>query len=1186
MKNTMLKNAFSEIKKTKNRFFSIFGIIAIGTGFFAGLLASAPDMKKTADTYYDETNLMDFRLVSTYGFSDSDIEELQKIDGLNIYPGYFTDAFIGSDGSDKVARVYSLDEMGENNEHSSLWLTEGRMPEKENECVLDAGKLVSGYKIGDKITLSGDASADINDTLEITEYEIVGRFDTPMFISDTERGNTTIGTGTVNMLIYIPEENFKTEVYTQVFVTCDDLREMDSYSEEYEGLRDNITDKLKGTAKVREDERLREIKQEAKDKIAEARAELAKEKAKIYAEIADNEKKLAEAKKEIDDGEKQLADGAVTLKDSKAELDDAKIQLDDAKTQLEEAEKEIKDGKAQLDEGKKELDDAKKELDKGKAELEKQEPAITEGKAELDKAKTQLDEAKVQLDEGKAQLDETKPMIDFFGSIVETIEGSAINTDALTKLIDSAEKAGIIDKETADELRPLFDGTKTVAEIRKLYDDALKQYNDGLAQYEDGKKQYEEGYAKYEEGLAEYNEGLKLYEDGKKQIEDGYDAYYDGLFQYYDGLSQYYMGYSEYKEGVALYEKNYLLYEQGLAQYEEGLKEFEKNRELFEEGKKEYEDGVKALEDGKKEADEKFAEAEEEIDKNEKEIDELSEIEWYVFTRDDNPGYSEYGENALRISYIAVVFPLFFVMIAALVCLTTMTRMVDEQRTQIGTLKALGYSNTSIMMKYIIYASIAAFAGALLGTLVGLKLFPGVIIIAYGMMYKLHALVMPYDIMLMGIVILASILLVLITVYFACTAILREQPSELMRPKAPKVGKKILIERIGIIWKHLSFSQKVTMRNLFRYKRRMFMTVVGIAGCTALVLTGFGIYDSVSDILNKQFDEISLHTGIAVYSDDGEEKADTESIIQLLEDNDLDTVDVYMKTLNVKANGKSADTTIFAVKDNEDLAKCVNVKDRITGEKYSLTNDGIIINEKLATLLGNIKKGEEITVYITETETVQMTVSDICENYAGHYLYITEEYYSEVVEESVPYNSVYFITEDGAELSEKERDNLAAKLMKIDGMMAVSYKRATAGTFTKMLESLLFVIILLIVSAGALAFIVLYNLTNININERIREIATLKVLGFYDKETSVYVFREIMLLTLLGSGAGLLLGRVLLDFVVKTIEIDMVMFGREVHMFSFFISVAITLVFAVIVMLVMHKHLKNIDMVEALKSVE
>ncbi len=1186
MKNTMLKNAFSEIRKTKNRFFSIFGIIAIGTGFFSGLLASAPDMRMTADSYYDEQNLMDFRIVSTYGFSESDIEELEKIEGLDIHPGYFTDVFIGTDGSDKVARVYSLDEMGENNSHSSLWLTEGRFPENENECLIDAGKLVAGYELGDKITLGGDSSFDVSDTLENTEYTVVGRFDSPMFISDTERGNTTIGTGSVNMLIYIPKENFKTEVYTQVFVTCDDLRDMDCYTDEYEGFRDNITDKLKDTAKVRENERLQEIKQEAKDKIAEARAELAKEKAKIYAEIADNEKKLLDAKKEIDDGEKELAEGAQTLKDSKAELDDAKIQLDEGKAQLDEAEQTLKDGKAELDKGKAELDKAKTELDKGKAELEEKEPEIEEGRKQLEDAKAQLDEAKKQLDEGKVQLDETKPLIEFLGGVVESLENSPLNSDALTALVDTAEKLGVLDKEAAEELRPLFDGTKTIDEIKKIYSDYKKQYDDGLAQYESGLKQYNDGYAEYEKGKAEFDEGYKLYEDGKKQIEKGYDAYYDGLFQYYDGLSQYYMGYAEYKEGKDAYEKNYLLYESGLKQYEEGLKQFEDSEKLFNEGKKEYEDGVKALEDGKKEADEKFAEAEEEIDKNEKEIEELSEIEWYVFTRDDNPGYTEYGENALRISHIAVVFPLFFVMIAALVCLTTMTRMVDEQRTQIGTLKALGYSNFSIMTKYIIYAALASAFGALVGTLVGLKLFPGVIIIAYGMMYKLHALVMPYDLALMGLVILAAVLLVLVTVYFACSAILREQPSQLMRPKAPKTGKKILLEKIGIIWKRLSFSQKVTMRNLFRYKRRMFMTVVGIVGCTALVLTGFGIYDSVSDILNKQFDEISLHTGMAVYSDEGEEKADTDSIRALLRDKDMDTIDVYIKNLNVKAKGNSTDSSIFVVRDNDELEKCVNVKDRISGEKYSLTDDGIIINEKLATLLGNVQKGEEITVYISDTETVLMKVTDICENYAGHYLYVSEEYYKNTVGEDVPYNSMFFVAREGTELSDRERDELASRLMKVDGMMAVSYKRATEGTFTKMLESLLFVIVLLIVSAGALAFIVLYNLTNININERIREIATLKVLGFYDKETSVYVFREIMLLTLIGSGAGLVLGRTLLDFVVKTIEIDMVMFGREVHLFSFVISVAITLVFAVIVMLVMHKHLKNIDMVEALKSVE
>ncbi|MBR4306314.1 MAG: ABC transporter permease, partial [Ruminiclostridium sp.] len=501
-----------------------------------------------------------------------------------------------------------------------------------------------------------------------------------------------------------------------------------------------------------------------------------------------------------------------------------------------------------------------------------------------------------------------------------------------------------------------------------------------------------------------------------------------------------------------------------------------------------------------------------------------------------------------------------------------------------GTLKAMGYTNLSIMSKYVIYASVAAVMGAVVGTLIGLKLFPGVVIIAYGMLYKMNVVVMAYDVQLIVLSVLASVLLVLITVYFSCTAILREQPSSLMRPKAPKIGKKILLERVSFIWKRFSFSQKVTMRNLFRYKRRMFMTVVGIAGCTALVLTGFGIYDSVSDIINKQFDEISLHTGIAVYDDKENDAA--EEAVQLIYENGLDTVQVYMKSLSIKAGGKTADANIFVVEDDEQLSKCVRVKDRKTGDKYPLTDNGVIINEKLATLLGDVKKGDEITVYITETKTARMKITDVCENYASHYLYVSDGYYKSVTNEEAQHNSIFFMTGDGEKLSEKERDNLAVKLMKIDGMMAVNFKSTTADIFSQLLQSLLCVIILLIVSAGALAFIVLYNLTNININERIREIATLKVLGFYDKETSVYVFREIMLLTLLGSGIGLALGRVLLDFVVKTIEIDMVMFGREVHTFSFIVSIAITLLFAVIVMLVMHKHLKNIDMVEALKSVE
>ncbi len=1163
MKNAMLKNALSEIKKTRNRFLSIFGIIAIGTGFFAGLLASCPDMQQTADRYFDDTKLMDFRLVSTYGFNENDLAELEKISGVEVHPGYFTDVFIEAENGDEVARVYSLDNFGENNGYTALHLTEGRFPEAENECLVDAGKLVTGYKLGDTITMRADGDNELSDTLTETEYEIVGRFDTPMFVSDTERGNTTIGTGAVDMLVYIPQDCFKTEVYTQVFLTSEILRSYNCYDKQYKDEIARITKKLERAAKERETGRIEEIRIEAGEEISKAEQELSDKKKEVYNEISAGEKELEAAKEQLDKAKEEIDKGAAEIADGEKQLADAKYELDKAKLQLDEAEAELANVKKQLDDSKKQLDDGKYELEKNRPQLDIAKIELEYAKKELEAAEKQLSEAKSQLDEGKAQLEQLK------------------------EIIDSLEKLGSIgsDSELMEQIKELLgisgtapESTDILSRLKEQYNNGLAQYEDGLRQYEDGKKQYDDGVKQYQDGLKQYEDGLKAYNDGMAQIIDGYAQYSDGLSQYNTGMLQYTEGKIRYDNGVTLYEANLTVFEEGKKEYEDGLKQYE-------DGKKQYEDGLKELQDGKKTADKEFADAEKKIADAKQELEDLDSVEWYIFDREDNPGYAEYGQNAERIGKIAVVFPLFFVMIAILVCLTTMTRMVDEQRVQIGTLKALGYDNKSIIFKYMLYALAAAFSGALAGVLVGLALFPGVIITAYGMMYKIHAIVLDYDIVLIAGVIGASLLLVAVTVYFSCKSNLKEQPAELMRPKAPKVGKKILLERIGFIWKHLSFSQKVTTRNLFRYKRRMFMTVIGIAGCTALVLTGFGIYDSVNDILSKQFQEISNYSGMMIYEEDFSDES-CEKAEKLFADNECFTAHIYQKQISVKANDISKDGYVFVADSNETISEFMTVKDRITGEIYEVKDGGVVINEKLASLLGEVKKGDEVTLYLSETQPVKVKVNEICENYSGHYIYMTESFYKEISGDDVPYNSIYFNAPEALENSEELRDDLSRSLMETDGVMAVTYKKAHEGTFRTMLQTLLLVIVVLIVSAGVLAFIVLYNLTNININERIREIATLKVLGFYDKEVSVYVFREIFLLTLLGTGAGLVLGRVLIDFIIKTIEIDMVMFGREVHLPSFLISVGITLVFAVIVTMVMHRYLKRVDMVEALKSVE
>ena len=1144
MKNAMLKNAFAEMKKTKSRFLSIFGIIAIGTGFFAGLLQSAPAMKISSDHYYDRTSLSDIRLVSTYGFDDNDIDALKKgLPNIDIYPGYFTDAYVNTDsGEKKVARVYSLDKTGENNPYSSLQIVDGRLPEKENECVIDSGKLLAHYKVGDKLALCGDEDTDIDGTLSVKEFTIVGKFASPMYISDVERGNTTIGSGSVYMICYIPESCFKTEVYTQVMINSDELKQYNCYSDKYEDARDALEKKIQKIADVREEERFDEIAGDAKKELDDGQKELDKKKSEAYAEIEKNETKLSDAKKQLDEAKPQLESGKKTLDESKKQLDEAKKELDT--------------NGATLTATKTALDDTKKKLDETKAQLESGKKTLDESYIQLVTAKIQLENADSQLKSSKAQLDDANSKI--------LSQQAIINTSRET--LEDSYKKGNITKEAYDSGVKLLDSSQAeLDKQKKQYESGLEQYNDGLKQYNDGKLQYEIGYAKYE--------------DGKKQYDDGYSQYTSGLAQYESAKAQ-------YDAGKAQYDAGYAQYVSGKAKYDSGKAEYDKNYADYEKGLKEYNEGKTALETAKTDADKQFADAQKKIDDGREKLEKTSRPEWYLFTRDDNPGYSEYGQNSERIGNIAMVFPLFFVMVAALVCLTTMTRMVEEERTQIGTLKALGYKNGAIIFKYLLYALTAATAGAVSGMLVGMKIFPAIIITAYGMMYVIPDILLPYDYILMMCTTGVAVLLTAVTVYFSCGGILHDCPAALMRPKTPKSGKKILLERIGFIWNRLSFSYKVTMRNIFRYKRRMLMTIVGIAGCTALVLTGFGVYDSVNDILQKQFGEISNYTGITAY-DNTVTDEQTAKIEKMLERYDCEGNKIYQKQITVYNGKKNTEAYIFGGADNETIAQFVTVKDRRTGEQYKVTDDGVIINEKLATLLGGVQKGDTITLALADTKRVTATVTEICENYAHHYVYITEKLYKELSgEEGLPYNCFFFNSEDGDDMTESDRDELAQELMKIDGVMGVSFKTSVAGTFSSMLNSLLFVIVVLIVSAGALAFIVLYNLTNININERIREIASLKVLGFYDKEVSMYVFRETVILTLIGTLTGMVFGRFLVDFVVKTAEIDMVMFGRTVHPMSFVFSGLITICFAVIVMLFMHRRLMKVNMVEALKSVE
>ena len=1350
LKSALKKSTFREIKGTMSRFLSIFGIVAIGAGFFSGVKAAAPDMRLTADKYYDENKLMNFRVVSSYGFNEADIEALREIEGAEVYPAYFSDFMSESSGRQpSAARVFGLGANGD--KLNSIILTEGRFPKAADECIVCVSTMKGGAGVGETVVFTnGDGEAP-EDIISVNEYKIVGSFKSPMYIDKTSRGSTSVGNGSINAVYFIPEENFCIEYNTEVYLRLPELDGLNCYEQEYKDKIEEITDQIESIGEERKIGRYDEIMSEANEKLTEAKEKLADAEKEANEKIADGEKELAEAKQKLDDAEKEIADNEKKLEDGKAEIADgkqklitAKQDIADGKAELEKGKEEYREGKAEFDEKKAELESGRKQLDAGKEQLDKAREELETGKQQYEDGKKQLEEGKKQLEEGKEEY--RKQILEAQKQIIEGESQIELNTAKLTSaeeqyisqsaeleqsksLYDSAyqlyrekynkfynetlkphnEKQAALDKEraeyeaayaawevknnqleqqkaeldrqldellemsmfdpgyqeayqryrdnytqyisakaevdaekaslaatksdldsrqreldrekesfafteaaleeTADLLNTMSikisDGEVALKEARTTLDngwaeleagkkklaegklelewqqkEAEKQFDDAEEKIKDSEKQLAEAKTKIEEGEKQLAEGEKEYKENEKLITDGEKQLAEGEAKLNDAKAEIESAEKKISDG----EKEIAENEKKLADAEieitEGEQKLAEGKEEYEKGLAEYQKGEKEFADGKKEAEDKIADARLEIAKAESDVAKLDKPIWYVFDRSDNPGYSEYGENAQRINNIASVFPVFFVLVAALVCLTTMSRMVEEQRVQIGTLKALGYSNSSIMFKYMFYAVSATVAGSVFGILAGMHLFPAVIISAYGIMYDINGMILNIDIVTALISTFMFMAVVVLAVFMSCKSALGEQAAQLMRPKAPKTGKKILLERIKPLWKGFSFGGKVTARNIFRYKRKMLMTVIGISGCTALLLTGFGLYDSINDIIAKQYGELQHYQGIAVY--DGEKYPEAEERTSEILSKYGDHINVYQKMMTVTSGGKNVEAYIAVPKQTEMFTEFLTLRDRKSKELFEFADGKVYIDEKMAQLLGGVQSGDSIEIRVSDSDTVTAEVSGVFENYPMHYVYMTDNTYREIFHERPKYNSIYF----RHDLGEEGEDGLAEEILETDGVLMVSYSSTVMNNYRNMLSSLNYVILVIILAAGTLAFIVMYNLTNINITERIREIATLKVLGFYDGEVDGYVFRENIILTLVGAAAGLVLGVFLANFVITTAEVDLVMFGRTIYPLSFILAAVVTMLFSVLVTLFMHKRLMNINMIEALKSVE
>ena len=1217
MKNAMQKDFWREIGHTRSRFFSIMILVALSVAFLSGLKATAPDMKHTGDDYLDSLHLADIQVLSTLGLTDEDIAALRAQDKIEDTEGeYVIDAFASSDSLDAVVKVLSLTDRG----ISDVLLREGRMPERADECVVEENMLsLMSISVGDTITLTpGD---DLSDALAQDTYTVVGTVRSPVYLA-VERGTSTLGSGTVKAYLYLPREAFTLDYYTAAYVRVSDAAEMTAFYDEYDDYIDDVIDSLEDFSEQRAILRHDELVDEATEKLDDAQKELDDAKADADKELGDARKELADARRKLDDGWKEYDDG-------KQELADSRVKLDDAKAELEDGEQEYADGVKKYDQAVRDYEKGQKDYADGVKDYEKGAQQLADGADELEAGKEKLDEGQKQLDAlgntvaGALQNDPNYAGVTG-GTIIDELgrgdENTAAATDAALDKMRAQLEGGIaqaqqglakIDEgiEQCDEglakidatLEQLPDSEEVAAQRAALEQQRAKtaaqrsalvqqrgevsaqlselqsqlaalstvssgsiaankqQLDQGRADYESGKQQLSAGYRDLRDGKKELDKAKKELGEAPQKLADARKELADARKELDDGWKEYYDGEEKYADG-----------EKELA---------DAYRELTD-GEKDYREGLREYEDGKAEADEKIADAEEKIADARRKVADIESCEWYLFSRSYNPGYTGYGQDAERMANLASVFPVIFFLVAALVCLTTMTRMVEEQRVQIGSLKAMGYSGLAISRKYLLYGLLPSLTGGVFGLVIGYILFPKMIFTAYQIMYQMPNIELRAYGGISAYSLLAAVACTTLATLWACLATLRETPASLMRPRTPKAGKRVFLEYIKPLWRKMSFTHKVTARNLFRYQKRFWMTVIGIGGCTALIIAGFGMRSSLLFTMSRQYDDL-FHYSAQVTLSSNVLPEERQAVEDFLAGDSRVVNDVPCTASSATVITSSYSTTAYVeVMEASEIGKVIDLLDCKTGEPITMEDTGVYIDQKLSELL-KVSVGD--TFFLDGDARGDVTVAGIYEHYTGHFIYMTPSYYEQTLHaDSEPNAYLMNFTSDDTDTC----NAIFEKLLSMNGVVTTSRMRDTQDTYMHSMERVDFVVVIIILAAAALAMVVLFNLSNINITERQRELATIKLLGFYDKEVSAYVYRENIVLTVFGILMGCFMGHWLHIYLVRSTEIDLMMFGRQTAPSAYVYAAILTMLFSVLVNVLAHFKMKKIDMVESLKSAE
>lgn len=1172
------------MKGTFSRFIAIAAIVALGVGLLSGLMAMPIDMRTTIDEYFDRQNMHDLRIVSPLGLTDDDVAAIAAVDGVDeVMPAYMTDMFVDA-GEKKniVTRIHSLptgqiEEKEPENYLNRLDVVEGRLPIQRNECVLVEGNVIDGtgpLSVGNTLTIAA-TNGDVSGTLADTEFKIVGIVRTSYYFS-VDRESATIGDGTVALKMYVGEESFSQEAYSEIFATVAGAQALDSASDEYQAAVDAVADRVEAVSGARCTARYNEVKTDTEQKLADARQEL--------------EDAKAEAAEKLGDAEEQLDEG-------RAELEDAQAQLDSAKNQIASGEKELQANKESLPgtltQKQQELAAGQAALIDAKAQIEENEALLNDKKQELADAKAQLAAAKQLVEtleptvaEGEARLPELAAALpalrEAAAAAQETYDAAAAAADLSGKqaAYEAAQSRANTAQSERDAAQAEYSAAQTaVAPAKAALDAANAQLASAQAAYDTSSAALAAARTQLDTAKAQITEAEPQIAEGEKQLADGQQQLSAAKKQVLEAEKQIASGETALSLAPGLAQLQLELAQSKLdsakAQYENGLAQLE-------DGKAELEDGEAEYEKQKKDVEQQLADAEAEIADGEQKLAELEVPEWMILDRTSHVSASSYLSNVDKLEAITTVFPIFFFLVAALVALTTMTRMVEEERLQIGTLKALGYKRGQIMFKYLFYAWVATLVGGAAGLAFGFTVIPIVIWNAYGTMYTIPGFRCLFHASLAVLGVGAALLCTSAATLNACGQTLKEWAAQLLLPKAPKAGKRIFLERITPVWKRMKFTHKVTARNLFRYKKRFFMTVIGVAGCTALLVTGFGLKDSISDIVSKQFGKVFTYDFLVTLS---KESALKDAGFQALMDAPEQVTSylpVQQERISLDVDGQSYDVYLFVPEDEARLDNFIDLHERKSGAAVPLTDDGVVITEKFSDEAG-LSPGDTLTLENGEGREGTFTVTGVAENYVENYVYMTPSVYEDAYGSALEYNSVLGILPDDAQDVDEA---FSTSLLEVDGVAGLTQMSSMRSSLDDTIASINYVVYVIILCAGMLAFVVLYNLMNINITERTKEIATIKVLGFFEREVEAYVYRESNVLTVIGMLLGLVGGIFLHMFIMRTVEVDMVMFGRDIKPLSFVLSAVLTVVFSLLVNLGMKRKLRNISMVESMKAPE